>query len=154
MSHLPSHRVWFWALAIALPVSVGELRAGVVLVTSRADLGGPGVGGNDSVNWGTLGPTGTTVVPSTTLDQIVSIISTIGRNVTVESVADTPLGGGANLTVGTLSSLPSISDTQHFPITTPPGPEYDPDVIYTIQINFPTPVAAAGAGVLGQLSFG
>jgi hypothetical protein len=135
-------------------VSAGELRADLVLVTSRSDLGGPGVGGNDSINWGTLGPSGTTVVPSTTQDQTFSIVSTKGMSVSVESVADTSLGGGANLTMGTLSGLPSISDTQHFPIMTPPGPEFDYTFNYTIEINFATPVAAVGADVLEQLSYG
>jgi hypothetical protein len=154
MSRLPSHWVWFWAIANALMAGAGELRAGVVLVTSRSDLGGPGVGGNDSVNWGTLGPSGMTVVPSTTEDQTFSIVSTGGRSVSVESAADDLRGGGANLTVGTLVGRSSLSDGQHFAITTPPLPEFDTDSLYTIRINFATPVAAAGADVLGQLSFG
>jgi hypothetical protein len=135
-------------------VSAGELRADIVLVMNRSDLGGPGVGGNDSVNWGTLGPSGTAVVPTTALDQTFSIVSTGGVSVTVESAADESGGGGANLTVGTLSGLASVSNTQHFAITTPPLPEFDSTFLYTIKINFATPVTAAGADVLGQISFG
>jgi hypothetical protein len=141
-------------MAIALLGFARELRAGVVLVTSRSDLGGPGVAGNDSINWSSLGPTGTVVVPTTTQDQTFSIVSGRGMIVTVESAADDSRGGGANLKVGTLAGLASVSNTQHFAIATPPSPEFDTTFDYTIKINFATPVAAAGADVLGQLGFG
>lgn len=150
MSCLPRRYVRFWAIAIALMVSAGELRAGIVLVTNRSDLGGPGVGGNDSVNWGSLGPSGTVVVPSTTMDQTFSIVSTARRTMTIESAADTLAGGGANLTVGMLSGPPAVLNNQLSPITTPPLPEFDPFLIYHININFNTPVSAAGADVLAQ----
>jgi hypothetical protein len=142
--------VHFWAIIVTLIAGGGELRAGIVLVTSRANLGGPGVGGNDAINWGSLGPSGTVVVPSTTQDQTFPMVSTGGKSATVESAADTLAGGGANLTVGALSGLPSVFNSQHFPITTPPLPEFDPFITYNININFSTPVSAAGADILAQ----
>jgi hypothetical protein len=111
------------------------------------------VSGNDSVNWGSLGPSGTAVLPGTPSNQTFSIRSTDGRSLSVASSAGIlPGGGGANLTVAALAGLPSLLNTQHFAIATPPLPEFDVFDQYNLQINFNTAVAAAGADVLAQAS--
>src|SRR6516225_7745452 len=105
------------ALTLVLPAPA---RADFSFISSRSALGG-----NDSIKWGTLGPTGTVVTqfdsslfpyPNGDYDPF-SVHSSGGLNATVYMFANSfsNVGLPTNATIGTLLTMPSLNASGYAP---------------------------------------